>query len=249
MWWWWAPIALAVEEPREVEIEPAEPLPSALDDLDDAAREVELEAPELEDWVPLPGALLRGRWYAKPLLSWTHLPGDEGGGAVRLGAALGHQWWTLDSLPVQVGGESRLEVTAPIGGARGRRIELNTVAGPWLGPVGVRLGPSLRWDRDAWFDGALLDNALAVGALGTLSVGAGPVRVYGGVEPAWLVAGTRSAADPAEATLPVLGDETTWRAGLGWIDRPVNWTLEGALRETAAGSVLEVGLGVHFRPF
>ncbi len=157
MIWWWAPIAQAepeepaepepVEEGREVEIAPAEALPSALDDLGTSHREVTLEeAPRLEDWVPRPGALLRGRWFAKPLLGYTSLPGDTGGGGVRLGAALGHQWWTLDSQELQIGGESRVEVTAPIGGLRGRRVEMSTVAGPWLGPV----GPAARRAMASW---------------------------------------------------------------------------------------------------
>ena len=78
--WWWAVAALAAEgdpeeapeadptEPEVIEITaPDEELGSAIDGIDEVHAEVKL-GPQLEDWVPLPGNLVRGRFVVRPLL-------------------------------------------------------------------------------------------------------------------------------------------------------------------------------------
>lgn len=223
------------EPPETIEIEAPEPLPSALDDLGTSAAEVALDG-GLPDWVPLPGNLVRGKLFVRPLLGVEALAGQPP--SARLGAAVGHRWWTLDPKLVSIGGEERLEVSAPIGAERGRRVELAVAAGPWIGPVGVRLGPTARWDRADWGAGVVLDDALLVGAGLDLSVRGGPVAATVGVEPAWVVVGERAPAGS-------LADELAWRAGAGWLGHPVELLADGVLRETAAGAIVEGGLSVH----
>jgi hypothetical protein len=238
------------EAPAEVE-EPAEEpvvytievddqlLGSALDDFAEKAQEVREDDPaRLDDWLGLNRPVLfRGRWFAKPLLSWANL---EGKNAVRPGIAVGHQWFPVSELPIQLAGETRLSLAAPVGGAKGRSIELTSVLGPWLGPIGVRVGPALRWDK--WqSDAASLSDALALGARATLAVDAEIIHPWVGVEPVWLVAGQRDAWTPGIGELSFLG-------GLNYAMKAAELGLQGTWRETSAGRWLDVAFTVHVRP-
>lgn len=234
-------------DPERVELEVEDDLGSALDDF--GAVQLDGDEGSLEDFAVLTGGLVRGRWYGKPLLSVSHLSADDPRTAVRLGAALGHQWWILGEQTLQIGGDTVLEATAPVGGASGHRVALSSVVGPWLGPVGLRLGPGLRWDRTDWGDGGVLDTGLGLGPRLSATAALGQLRPSVGLAADWFVAGARTPADPATATLPVLGHETTWSAGLAWLGRPVAISLQGDWRETAVGPVIDVGLGLHLRPF
>lgn len=255
---WWLGLAWAGDEepapapsepapePEVIEISTDATLPSAIEAVDEVHEEVAL-GPQLEDWIPLPGNLVRGRWVIRPLLGAEVV---EGAAAVRLGAAAGHQWWTLGEGTLRAGGEETLRFTAPVGAERGRRLDLAVAAGPWVGPVGLRVGPTVAWDRAEFRpgpDALLLDEALLVGGAVDLTLVAGPVALTAGVEPAVVVAGDRGGADPAAVPLPVLGDETTWRAGVGLLGDHVELLLGAALRETAVGAVGEGTVGLRVR--
>ena len=229
-------------KPDTIEIAPAETLPSAIDTLQTAHEEVAI-GPQLGDWDALPGALVRGRPMIKPLLTTAIY---EGRVAVRGGFALGHQWWTMRDEGVQLGGESRLDFAAPIGSAKGYRAELSTKAGPWLGPVGVWVGPWLRADRELWGDDDLAP-ALLLGPSADLSLLLGPVVLSAGVEPGWRVAGDRARA--LSGPLPSLGAETAWRAGIGTTEAALQLSLDLVERQTAIGAITELGLTLRLRPF
>jgi hypothetical protein len=244
----WLTVARA-EEPAPTEIPPVEDLPSAIDTLDQSHNDVQGEregvalTQQMADWVSLPGSLVRGRMLARPLLG---VAAHDQRFALRVGGALGHQWWTMTESTVQLGGESRLELLVPMGGATGYRVELGTRAGPWLGPVGLRVGPLLRLDRERWGE-ELLSTALLVGGGADLSLLLGPVVLLAGVEPGWAVAGERP--DALSGPLPALGTETAWRAGLGTTGQPVQFSLELTDRQTAVGPVIEASLSMRLRPF
>ena len=144
-------------------------------------------------------------------------------------------------------GRGAARAVGPLGGETGRRLSLAVAAGPWLGPVGLRLGPVAAWDRADWGDEVVLGNAWLVGAGLDLSAAAGPFAATVGMEPVWLAAGTRGAATQALASFPVIGHETSWRAGVGWLGRPVEVFVDGDARETARGTVFAASLSFHLK--
>ncbi|MEQ1570273.1 MAG: hypothetical protein ABMA64_31855 [Myxococcota bacterium] len=180
--------------------------------------------------------LVRGRPFARPVLG---LAAHEGAVAVRVGAAVGHGWWTMGDPAVRVGGESALRVTTPLGGASGYRVDLGTQAGPWFGPVGVSLGAAARAERERW-DEDELPAALLAGPSLELAVDAGPVGVVGGVAP-WFALTDRAPAGVG----PAIGAETDWRLGLRGTLGPALVLAEGAARATAIGWVVELGIGLR----
>jgi len=203
------------------------------------------------DW-SAPTSMLRGRWYARPVLSFDELgAGAARARALRAGAALGRMWFTTGGLPVQGGADVGLHASAPLGQATGYRLHAHALAGPWLGPVGVRVGPTFRADRTRFTNGgtelALLDDAALVGGRVVLAFDVGSLAPYVDFEPAWAVAGTRARpTDPV--LLPALGTETRYGGGL---------TLQGSFlaltghvhwSETGVGRVLELGAGLTIRP-
>jgi hypothetical protein len=46
----------------------------------------------------------------------------------------------------------------------------------------------------------------------------------------------------------VIGDETTWGAGLAYHAGWLVWSAHGDWRETGLGRMLEIGIGLHVRP-
>jgi len=214
-----------------------------------AAKGEGAELERLVDWAG-PPVMLRGRWYVRPILAWTQLQGLQSGSAgVRLGAAAGRQWFTTGDRAVQGGAAFDVRLTAPLGGVTGYRVHTALTAGPWLGPVGLRVGPTARVERSTWASGTLvLDSAVQVGGKATLALDLGRLKPYAEVEPVWDVTGVRPEASAVTATLPVIGTDTTWRAGLGWHTGWVVWSAHGAWRETALGRMLDIGIGIHLRP-
>jgi hypothetical protein len=200
------------------------------------------------DWAAPPD-LIRGKWYVRPVVGYSQLRGPAAqGGAVRVGANVGRQWFLTGDSPVQGGGNIGLVATAPIGQATGFLVHGEALAGPWLGPVGLRVGPTLKVERESWVQGdALLDTALLVGGRAVLTVDAGVLKPFVEVEPNAVVAGERASV-PSPVLLPVLGTETTYGAGLGlhtgwlYMTGKVHW------RETAVGRLLDVGVGITLRP-
>lgn len=236
------PIPKDAADPDVIEIEPVDELPSAIDTLGTSHEEVAI-GPQLGDWTALPGPLIRGRPMLRPLLA---VSAHSGSFALKGGLTLGHQWWTLTEEALQIGGETRFEMSAPIGAARGYRLELSTRAGPWLGPVGLRLGPLLRADREQWGD-EILDTGLILGGSADLSLLLGPIVLLAGVEPGWAVIGERPAA--VSGPLPALGTEQAWRAGIGTTGQPLQFSVELLDRQTAIGPIIETSLSLRIRVF
>lgn len=224
----------------------AEPLPSALDALDQAHAERQGEVTldqVVADWVPKDRQRLRGQLFVRPIAGVVVLP-DEGGSA-RLGVAAGHRAWTLKPGPLAFATEERVVATGLLGAGLGGSLAGSALLGPWVGPVGLRVGPTARLDASRWSDDAVLSGAGAVGIAGEVTLAAGPVSVTAGVEPAWLVSGDRRPA--RDALILGLGDETTWRAGLGWAGRPIQWGIDLEARDTVVGTLWTGGLSFQLR--
>jgi len=226
-------------ESETIELSPPEDVGgTALDDLDEEER----------DELSLPGLPLRGRLAIRPLLDVTLLSADRTWWAVRAGLSIDHRYWFLTNRTVELAGSTELRASFPFGAAYGRRFVLSSTLGPWLGPLGVRVGPVVRSDRVGWRSADVLNpDTLALGGRGDLSVGVGRVRATFGLEVAWLALGDRPPADPERATLPVIGDETAWRLGLGHQGDRWFTALNATWRETAIGSEIDAGLQLGLR--
>ncbi|MEQ1503794.1 MAG: hypothetical protein ABMB14_16255 [Myxococcota bacterium] len=213
----------------EIAIPPVdEALPSAIDGLDAMRNQTE-GAPD-----DLPMNLVRGRWFVRPVAELA-LRVDEPGAAVWLGGAVGRGWFTTAPVPVQLGADVTLRAVAPVGAASGYRFELGAAAGPWLGPVSLRLGPLARADREIWATAAL-EPAVSIGGAADVTLAAGFVSAVVGVTPLWSVTGTQRA-------------ETAVRGGLGVDLDKLVLTVQVADRWTAIGPIVEAGLGLQLRPF
>ena len=130
----------------------------------------------------------------------------------------------------------------------GRRLVLSAQVGPWLGPVGLRLGPVVRSDRTEWRGAGLtLEDALLLGGRATVSLALGPLRPTAGMELGVIAAGPRPPADPTDAVLPLLGDETGYSLGLAWMGRPLSGSLHTTLRQTTIGPEIDVRIGAGLR--
>ncbi len=222
--------------------------PSALDRVDQAAEELGQEpSANLGDLVgtvpdmdPLAddGGLVRGRFGVRPRLAWTGRLGAPGAG-MRGGLVLRHQWWSLLPIGPQWVGESALSASLAFAGVRGPELSLQSLAGAWVGPVALTVGPRASWDRIAFSDGTDLDGGLTLGPVASVGVELGPVALQLGAGPSWLLVGERG-----PASLPV-GDEWLGLAAVGLELGVLRWTLRGQARETDAGTLLDVSLGLN----
>ncbi len=242
-------------EPAEPEPEPSPividldvAFPSALERLEPSAEAIAREGtPELEAiTAELPelaglidgGGLLRGRFGLRPRLAWVGRLTEPGGG-MRAGLTLRHQWWSLLPLGPQWVGESALRGSLGFAGARGAEASLQSVAGAWAGPISIAVGPRLAWDGAEFSSGAPLEPVLGAGPLAMLGTELGPVGLQLGGGPAWLLAGEREAAG-----LPV-GHEWYGLAAVGVDTGLLRWTVNGQVRETSAGTITELSLGLN----
>jgi len=236
-----APAETEPEEPpaRTFTLTPTEALDSALDELDAA----------IEDTDPMSGALaaelgaalpagmvasrLRGRFFFRPTLA---LGGLDTATALRVGLASGHRWWRVTSTERTVAGETRLTADTPLSGATGGAVALSSLAGPWLGPIGLRLGPAIRYEHADYGD-AVLDSAWTVGGRAILSAELGPIGPYigGGVD-------TVIAGDRPDGIEPIaligLSHEKGWRRLSG----------QGSLQQTSQGARWLAGLSLQITP-
>lgn len=220
-----------------------EVLPSAIDSVETVREETKGDPGAMALATGLAGGLVRGKLFVRPVAG---LAAHEGAAAVWLGGAVGHTWWTIEELPIQIGGETSLRASAPVGGARGYRLELATTAGPWLGPVGIRLGPALRIDREAWGADVLLP-AASLGGSVDLSLDLGPFAVLAGVQPLWDLSDVRT-PDPT-GRWPAIGTDTAFRAGVAASVPLADLTAEVVDRVTPIGPVVEINLGLRLRLF
>ena len=235
----------AVEEPAP----PVEPiiisidvdLPSALDRMDQAAAEQALRSdPGLTTWLDPQDdhSLVRGRFGVRPRLGWTGWMGQPGG-AMRAGAVLRHRWWSLLPLGPQWTGESALAGSLTFAGARGPEASLHSLAGAWVGPVSLMVGPRVAWQSTSFNKGTALSGGLSAGPLALAAASLGPVSLQLGGGPGWLLAGERGSAGL------VVGDEWLGLAGLGLQLGVVEWGLRGQVLSSEAGTLLDLTLGIN----
>ena len=251
-----APLAMADEGTDESEettlrtitLTPAEDLDSALDHFDDAIEDTEGMPAELAEVLEeamdtvailerLPAGLvaprMRGRFFLRPTLS---LGGLDQHSAVRLGIAGGHRWWRISDSTLALAGETRLAADAPLSGASGGALALTSLAGPWIGPIGLRIGPAVRYER-ADYGEATLDAALTAGGRAILSAEIGSVSPYlgGGIDR--IIAGDRSGEFEPIALVGLSREK-------GW----VRLAAQGSLQQTAQGVRWEAGIGIQITP-
>ena len=147
------PVEPPEPEPPPVLVIPAYNLDTGLSTLETAAAE-EASTDEAKlaedalarldgiDWTG-PASMLRGRWYAKPVITLDHLAVDDASAfGVRAGGAVGRMWFTTGALPIQ-------------GGADVVHNASGLYAGAWASTI--------KWTRDAGGDGDV-EQRVAVGA-------------------------------------------------------------------------------------
>jgi len=217
---------------------PDEYVPSA---LDDPATLRAGEVPdELRSLTRLPR---RSTAFVRPRLTGTLHGGDKVRIGVGLGATLGQRWWSLEPHAVSWSGENRLVLEGVVGSLGGWRAQAAASMGPWIGRLGVRLGPTVEVSRLRAGE-EQLDPTLLVG--GELTVAADLDRVYPwiGLGTAWDVLGERERGTGALA----IGTETEFIGGLavqwGWVQPRV----EVQARVTEIGPLTTALIGVQLRP-
>lgn len=230
------------------------PLPSALQerkpelDEENAALVEMLKAAGFDEEDFEQPKLLRSSWYFRPTTAIAQLVGDEEGGpvALRLGVDFGHRWSTHAILPVQAMAQAGVRASAPMFGARGRRLEGYANVGPWLGPVRLQVGLNARWEQERWRRRTLLlDDSVLVGGEVMAALDTGPLLLSAAVQPLFQVAGER--ARPDDAVLPVLGHETLYTFGAGLQGKRLGVRAHTSWRDTVIGSLLEIGMSLNVR--
>lgn len=219
------------EEGDVIYLPPPEPLPSVM------------EAYDAE-----PAPMLGNRFGLRPVIGLvlTTEPGTQAG--ARLGANVVHHWWTVpkQERAITFSGETTVGASGVVGSVRGWEAELSSVAGPWFGPVSVRLGPVFRGDRVRRLANTdYLPDAFLIGFRGVVTADVDVVTVWAGVAPTWRVAGVR---DPSPLTPGVTDLETTIGAAGRFDIRRVFHLQAGAasrVRLTAIGPVVDLTLVLH----
>ncbi|MFT5684904.1 MAG: hypothetical protein ACI8RZ_005849, partial [Myxococcota bacterium] len=215
----------------EGELESAlEGFEAGVEDTEAMSEEVEAMLEEALALSPLPAGLvatrLRGRFFLRPTLSYGGLDGHT---AARLGIAGGHRWFRLSESTLALAGETRLSADVPLAGAGGSAVSLSTLAGPWIGPVGLRIGPILRYER-ADYGEAMLDPALTGGGRAILSAEIGRFSPYVGGGLDAILAGTRPGSLEPIALVGLSREK-------GW----VRLSAQGSAQQTAQGIRWEAG--------
>ena len=231
----------AEEVPRTFLLNAEGELESALDHFEAGVEDTEAMPAAVEamlaEATSLPAGFvaprLRGRFFLRPTLSYGGLDRSIAG---RLGVAGGHRWFQITEGEFSLAGETRLSADIPLAGASGSAVSLSTLAGPWLGPVGLRIGPILRYERASYED-AILDPALLAGGRGILSVEVGSFYPYIGAGLDTIIAGQRP-GDLEPIALIGLARERGW----------VRLSGQGSFQQTAQGLRWEVGLGIQITP-
>ena len=233
--------APAEEAPRTFLLNAEGELESALNHFEAGVEDTEAMPVEIREMLrgssTLPAGLiaprLRGRLFLRPTLSYGGLDRST---SSRLGIAGGHRWFQLTEGEFSLAGETRLSADIPLAGVGGSAVSLSTLAGPWIGPVGLRIGPILRYEQ-ARYEDATLDPALLVGGRGILSVEAGSFSPYIGAGLDTIIAGQRP-GDLEPIALLGLARERGW----------VRLSGQGSFQQTAQGLRWEVGLGINLTP-
>jgi hypothetical protein len=225
--------SLAVAGDDVIELPPVEPLPSVVETFEEAAKQ-----------------LTRQRFGFRPEVSvaWRiPQPGVDDSGAVgaRLGGTFLHHWWTVPpGKQVRWSGETTVGATGLVGGVRGWEVALNVSVGPWLGPLRIGVGPSLRSDRTVIpkTDEALTA-ALLIGPRAGFVADTGPLLLWANAAPMWSVAGQRTAWQGSVTELEVVGG-IAGRFQLAQFVK-LQLGLRTRARLTEMGTVLDMGLTLH----
>lgn len=234
---------------RVIQLAPPELLPSALDDLDRVHAEADdtelagllaMARDLVDEQLRLP---IRSTLFARPRVTGLlAFPEDGLRGGVGLGVAVGQRWWPMEEGTVRWSGENRVEFDGMVGGTRGYRVGLTVHAGPWIGPIGIRGGARLDAGR-LRAGAATLDGAVLLGPELIIAANVAGLHPWFGVAPQWDLSGKRT---PAKG--PTLGTETVWTGGLA-VETAMLWPrVEAAVRTTAIGPVVTLGVGFIFRP-
>jgi hypothetical protein len=236
------PVAPA-EAPQWIDLDVAPSTGSALGsvatDPSDLASSTALVLPPPPDV-----ARFRGRWGLRPWLGAMGLVAKpEPTWAAGAGVVVVHQWWPLERDGVAVVGQTRVQALFPFGGMRGWALGLDSVVGPWIGPIGLLAGPAMRADAFTPKRGAKVKPALGVGPTARVVARAGMLTPWVGATPVWLVSGDRTGV----ADSPF--DELDLATGLEWRSNPIAYRLSASRRSVATGALWQVALGIHLRPF
>ncbi len=224
--WMATPSAPPPEAAPWIELEPAPPLPSALDEIVPSDTTTEGSAPV--------EASLRARWYVRPRAAVTVL---DVGWHPDLGIAVGHQWWKFTDVAVAPAGETRLVATLPLG-EPGYDLSLDAVGGAWLlDRFGLLAGVAIEADRIRW-SALRNDRSLGLGPTARVAIQLGIVTPWAEAASLWTIDGDR---------LPLADapwDAFRTRAGL-LFGRRFQLRVDGAHTATGSGERWEASAGVH----
>ena len=194
--------------------EPDEPpeIPSALDGLlttDEPGRRVTGHVTE--------SPRSTGAWFVWPLASSSYFRGPPTERAYRsnfLGATLGRRWYAIGG-PMRFSVETAVSGEFPLGPrTRGRLLRFYTLAGPRSRLLSLLVGPVLTHNALHLERAGQLPPALHLGAQALLQTDLGALTLFAGIEPVWLVHGTRPVADYPTLWLPGFGDEFSYLGGV-----------------------------------
>lgn len=196
--------------------------------LDAAAEQAAVGAPDVD--------ARGGRWVIRPQLDVGHHTGAPELPAYA-GVELGRSSWSLPTGDRKVGATlyARAAASWPAGpDTRGHDYRAGVVAGPTWGPLSLQVGPDLGWHGESWGQSALPDAGFA-GGRATLGASAGPISAFGGYAGWWALTGDRAY-------------EPEWLGGLGLKLGPLQLRADATRRETDAGALTRVGLGLRVMP-
>jgi hypothetical protein len=211
-----------------IELPPVEPLPSVVASFREDTEQI-----------------LRGRFGFRPEASVIWRVPPQGAAGARLGGTFMHRWWTVPPTGrVRWSGETSVSGAGVVGGVRGWEVSLDTSAGPWLGPLRIGLGPSLRSDRThVPQTGELLAAALLVGGRLSMQVDAGVVLAWIQTAPVWAVAGARDDWRPGMTELEIGGGLVGRATVARFIKLQIG--VRARVRLTAIGEIVELGPTLH----
>jgi len=126
-------------------------------------------------------------------------------------------------------------------GVRGREIRAGSFMGPWLGPVGLSIGPDF-FTSEASYGSLELDPVVGVAVPVILTGDIKLVRAYIGVIPAWYVSGDREGI--GDGGLLGMGDEQGFVTGVNFQFIVAHMDLSYYLNQDGYGNHHQVGISV-----
>ncbi len=212
----------------------------------------------IESWEASRTRVTRGRFGLRPDVGLALMPADSPRArhdrtlaGARLGGTLLHHWWTVPPTGVVWSGETALWGNGLAGRVRGWETGLHHLAGPWLGPVSLRVGPVLRGDalRTAPASDATeaeLDPAFSLGGRFAATLDLPYLTAWATITPSWAIASDRLDAWDGLTDLTVSGG-LAGRFRVGGEDSPLQLQLgaDAASRFTGIGTLVDIRLLLH----